>query len=618
MKSENIKKFGCVLLSAVMLSGISVCAVSAEEKSTEIHIVHTNDIHGYYKSTSGGQIGFDALKTIADNENADLILDAGDTFHGQSFATVEEGKSIAEIMDDVGYDAMTPGNHDWSYGADRLRELDRESSFSVLAANVVDTNGDSYFDNTYYVKTVTADDGSNLKVGVFGVIDEDFYTSTSAKNVENVRFENSAEKATEVAKTLRDDEKCDIVLALTHNANPEKFISETSGIDAVIAGHQHILIDKYCTDSDGKSVKLVEANCFFQNVGVLTLTYSNEKGVTDAVEKTYSSADTQGMSDEKIASDISAIEKREQSVLSEVIGESSKEYAYSWEELRTSEQEIGRIVTAAYLDFTGADVAMENAGGIRSGIPKGNVTYSDLISISPYGNVLVEKELTGQQIVDILEFSVDLMKKNNAVYDLQKQAIKDGEDPYQYSWPDNSGSVMQFSGLSAVYDYSKPYGGRVSDVKIGGKAIDTSKTYRVVSNNYAFGSSDYGDVASLPTVKEYTTCEQILRDYIGKGDFEKAAANANLVEKSSPSEEPTATQESTVQTAPTSEPATVGTTSANPTSATTGGTATSDSTPSQPDKNGSVQTGVTATAVMMLVVISGGVLFALAERKKRI
>lgn len=617
MKSESIKKFGCVLLSVIMLSGISVCAVSAEEKSTEIHIVHTNDIHGYYKSTSGGQIGFDAVKTIADKENADLILDAGDTFHGQSFATVEEGKSIAELMDAVGYDAMTPGNHDWSYSADRLRELDRESSFTILASNVADTNGNRYFDNNFYIKNVTADDGTKVRVGVFGVIDEDFYTSTSAKNVENVRFENSAETATAYANFLRDDENCDIILALTHNANPEKFIAETSGIDAVIAGHQHILIDKYCTDSDGKSVKLVEANCFFKNVGVLTLTYSNEKGVTDAVEKTYSSADTQGMSDEKIASDISAIEKREQSVLSEVIGESSREYAYSWEELRTSEQEIGRIVTTAYLDFTGADVAMENAGGIRSGIPKGNVTYSDLISISPYGNVLVEKELTGQQIIDILEFSVDLMKKNNAVYDLQKQAIKDGEDPYQYSWPDNSGSVMQFSGLSAVYDYSKPYGDRVSDVKIGGKAIDTLKTYRVVSNNYAFDSSDYGDVASLTTVKEYTTCEQILRDYIGKGDFEKAAANANLVEKSSPLEEPTATQEQTVQTAPTGESATVGTTSANPTSA-TGGAATSDSTPSQPDKNGSVQTGVTATAVMMLVVISGGVLFALAERKKRI
>lgn len=114
------------------------------------------------------------------------------------------------------------------------------------------------------------------------------------------------------------------------------------------------------------------------------------------------------MSDEKIASDISAIEKREQSVLSEVIGESSREYAYSWEELRTSEQEIGRIVTAAYLDFTGADVAMENAGGIRSGIPEGNVTYSDLISISPYGNVLVERSLQVSRLLIFLNFQLTL------------------------------------------------------------------------------------------------------------------------------------------------------------------------------------------------------------------
>lgn len=141
---------------------------------------------------------------------------------------------------------------------------------------------------------------------------------------------------------------------------------------------------------------------------MLTLTYSNEKGVTDAVEKTYSSADTQGMSDEKIASDISAIEKREQSVLSEVIGESSREYAYSWEELRTSEQEIGRIVTAAYLDFTGADVAMENAGGIRSGIPKGNVTYSDLFQFHPMAMCLLKRSLQVSRLLIFLNFQLIL------------------------------------------------------------------------------------------------------------------------------------------------------------------------------------------------------------------
>ncbi len=108
MKKAKNKKVCCIFLTAAVLSGISVYSVSAEETKTEIHIVHTNDIHGYYKSTSNGQIGFDSLKTIVSKENADLLLDAGDTFHGQSFATVENGKSIAELMDDLGYDPGQP------------------------------------------------------------------------------------------------------------------------------------------------------------------------------------------------------------------------------------------------------------------------------------------------------------------------------------------------------------------------------------------------------------------------------------------------------------------------------------------------------------------------------
>lgn len=613
MKKAKNKKVCCIFLTAAVLSGISVYSVSAEETKTEIHIVHTNDIHGYYKSTSNGQIGFDSLKTIVSKENADLLLDAGDTFHGQSFATVENGKSIAELMDDLGYDAMTPGNHDWSYGADRVKELDGNSTFKVLAANVVDDNGDSFFDNTYFVKTVTADDGTELKVGVFGVTDESFYTSTASKNVENVRFTEDTDKANEVAQKLRNDENCDIVLAITHNNNLDDFVANTSGIDAVIAGHQHILIDKDYTNKDGKSVRVVEAGYYFYDVGVLTLTYDKELGVTQASEKVYTSAETQDMSDADIAEKISAIEKREESVLNEVIGESKNDYPYSWEEIRTSEQKIGRIVTAAYLDYTGADVAMENAGGIRSGIRKGNITYSDLISISPYGNVLIEKELTGSQIMDILNFTVDLMKENSAVYDLQKEAIKKGEDPYQYSWPNNSGSVMQFSGLSAEYNFAKPQGNRVSNVLIGGKPIDLNKTYKVVSNNYAFSSSDYGTASTQPIAKEYTTCEQALRDYISKGNFEQAAEKENLLAKADVTE-PTTVQPTTVQpaTSVTSPAYTEPSTAAATTSMATADSAAKGN---SQDNNTVKTSGYIPTLVALLALVSGGTFAVLVGKK---
>lgn len=120
-----------------------------------VAVMHTNDIHGSYKyshnaSKGTGTVGFDGLAVLysAQNSAPDLLLDAGDTFHGQSFATMSEGKSIAELMDTFyvdGYDATTPGNHDWSYGADKLRTMTGYSTtgtpFAMLCANAKSTSG---------------------------------------------------------------------------------------------------------------------------------------------------------------------------------------------------------------------------------------------------------------------------------------------------------------------------------------------------------------------------------------------------------------------------------------------------------------------------------------------
>lgn len=549
-KSEKMKKMLCSFLAVSVLTSVTAISVNAESDNTAtIRIVHTNDMHGYYTATNRGQIGFSALKKIIEQENADLVLDAGDTFHGQSFATVEQGKSIAELMDEVGYDAMTIGNHDLSYGTEHLKELDGETNFKILAANVVTDGGDEYFDSSYLVKEVTADDGTKLNVGVIGVVDDRFYSSTKSESVKGVTFKEEADAASSLAKSLRENEACDIVIAITHQADCEGFVENISGIDAVIAGHEHIIMDNDYTDKDGKAVRVAEAGYYFQNVGVLSLTYDKDSKTVSASEKTYSSADTQDLSDEKTSDKITEIETREQSILNEVIGTSSKEYPYSWEEVRISEQPIGRIVTAAYLDCTGADVAIENAGGIRGGIPSGDITYSNLISISPYGNVLVEKELSGQQIVDILETSLEINRNCGETYEKQKELAAKGEDPYQIDFPNDSGSALQFGGVQAEYDMTKPIGERVSNVKIGGSDIDLNKTYKVVSNNYTAENTIYTSLANAPISKEYTTCEQAIRNYIAKGAFEETAEKANIVpvtivEPSEPSESSETSKES--------------------------------------------------------------------------
>lgn len=531
-------------ISLMLLSVTAFAVPVTAETETIFRILHTNDIHGYYTETGRGQVGFAALKTIIDDTEPSLVLDAGDTFHGQAFATVEQGLAIAELMDAVGYDATTPGNHDWSYGSGRLKELGVNTTFQILGANVVETGtGVPFFDTPYLTKTITADDGTELRVGIFGVIDDAFYTSTVPVNVTGLTFMPEAEKANEIAETLRTDEGCDLVIALAHQTDLEGFVSNLSGVDVVIAGHEHKLIDAIYQDSDGAGVCVVEAGYYFQNIGVLTLAYDANTGRLDLenTKETFLAADNIPTEpDETVARLTTDIETRQAAVLGRVIGESRADYPYIWEEIRTAEQKIGRLITGAYLNATGADIAIENAGGIRAGLAAGEITYKDMISISPYGNMLVTCELTGAEVLQVLETSIDIGLQCEEVYEKQKEAIEAGEDPYQYAWPSNSGSYLQFGGISAKYDTSRVKGERVTEITIGGKALDLTKTYTVALNNYMLTSTDYPDIAAAGLKTEYSTCEEALIKFVGTGDFENGLDVPGIVRAEA--ETPTTTE----------------------------------------------------------------------------
>ncbi len=511
----------------------TVKEVNLEVKRLEtstIRILHTNDIHGYYTYKSGTNIGFAKMKSFADFIAADLILDAGDTYHGQAFATVEKGYSIAMLMKEAGYDAMTLGKLDWNYGSQALKELEEAQGFPILAANVTDADGNAYFNSPYLVKEVTTDDGTRIKVGVVGVIESSFYDGIASDNVKDVVFKEEAATASRIAELLRENEGCDVVIAMTHNSDCEKFVNSISGIDAVIAGYQHKLIDTSYKDMDGKTVYVAEAGYYFRNIGVLSLTYdSTTRSITGAKEDSYDADDLCSFVEDSAVSEKTAeLEAGQEEILSKVVGTSSKEYAYSWEDVRLSEQPIGRIITAAYLEYTGADVAFENAGGIRDGIPQGNITYKDIINISPFGNTVVTKELTGRQILALVEYSLELSRQCNEVYKLQKEVMEKGEDPYAYSWPDSNGSVLQFGGITVRYDMSKPQGSRIISAQIKGEDVNPDKKYIAATNNYVAGNTNYPGIAEASILKEYGTCEQALLSYIGKDTFEQAANTVNL------------------------------------------------------------------------------------------
>ena len=522
----------CATALAAVLS--SPVAALAQEVGT-VSIVHTNDSHGGYGTTdaAGNPVAYySVVAGLAQSAGADLVLDAGDTFHGDSFATVVNGGSVAELMAAAGYDATTPGNHDWSYGAARLRELSEQ--VTVLAANVTAADGSAYFQTPYLVEDVALGSGEVIQVGVLGVIDEEFYASTPSYNVDGLTFADPVATASSVAAELR-EQGCELVIAITHNKDPQGFAASVTGVDAVIAGHEHILINDVVTSADGRQVPVVEAGSHVSHVGELELTVDRADDGTYSVsgheEVAHETASLASLADSAVLDLTLQLMEKNEGVLTEAVGESSQDYPYpdadyelpapgGWEMVRTEDTAIGHLITASYLAATGADLALENAGGIRGGITAGTVTAGDLVSISPYGNTLATYQMSGQQVLDALETSLEISSQCRAVLAQQLEALKAGEDPMQYSWPDNSGSVLVCGGATMEIDWSQPKGQRIRSITVGGEALDPVRTYTVAMNSYLSGCDEYPLFSTLAAVQEFGTCEQALRSFVGEDGWE--------------------------------------------------------------------------------------------------
>lgn len=585
-----------------------------------VAVMHTNDIHGSYKysykaSKGTGTIGFDGLAVLysAQGSAPDLLLDAGDTFHGQSFATMSEGKSIAELMDTFyanGYDATTPGNHDWSYGADKLRTMTGYSTtgtpFAMLCANATSSNGvwSSSITKTLNRTWKDGEDSSTfnykIKVGVVGAMDETLSSSLREDLVKGTSFSGAANAINAEAKRLRETEGCNVIVCIAHTLNAKAFATQLRGVDALIAGHEHINLNENVTGADGKTIHVVEAGSAFAEVGLLSIPYKYDTNGTettdddtvtvpadDSDEKLYTAKDVndlladpdkgtfyQSQLDEVRNNKIKPLDDAFEIESNKVLGTSTTNYFYGedaagthgWEMVRTTDlrpskagdttkaQTIGHVICGSYLALTDADLAIENAGGIRGGIAAGNVTAGDVIAISPYGNTLETWTMTGADFLAALEHSLEISDECNDSYEKQQAYVAAGHTEQEaqdmYKWPDDSGSVLSFGGINVTIDWTQSEGKRIVGATLtkDGSTLDPAKTYTVATNNYIItNTTDFPTFANAKKLTEWGTCEAALRALIGQDDWEnKMASLAGTISfgsAESPAPHPTPTPE---------------------------------------------------------------------------
>ena len=528
MKDKK-RKLTAFMLAAAMICGlISAIPVYAEESGTpagttfDIRVVQTNDIHARIEEDEkSGFIGMDRLAGIIQSFTSEgdgaLVLDSGDTFHGQSVATVVQGESVARLIKVCGYDAMTPGNHDWSYGKDRLKELGQMSGLKMLAGNVVNEDGTPFFDEESYIKEVTKD-GKTLKIGVFGVIDPAMYQKTTPSNVAGLTFTDEVAYAKQEAAKLK-QEGCDVVIALSHTYDPEGLAKQVDGVNLWLCGHEHIEVNTSVTTPDGSTAYVSESGYYLTEVGLMNLdcTMDEQGQVTTTVQKTPVDY-TQSLNYEKnaeVTELLDVIKAENEVVLSREVGETPVDLDGVWEHLRIDQTNLGNVVTDAYLEATGADIAFENAGGIRASVNAGTVTYGDVIGISPYGNYIITKKLTGKQIKDMLEISVEI----------QKKSIAANESGDWDAWPEDSGSYLQIGGITVEYNPAQDEGNRILSIKTGEKELDENQEYTVAMNNYLAVSETYPEMAAVEEAGEFSACDEALIAFFEQGK-DKIAASA--------------------------------------------------------------------------------------------
>ena len=513
-----------------------------------------------------------------------------------------------------GYDATTPGNHDWSYGADKLRTMTGYSPtgtpFAMLCANAKSTSGvwSSSITKTLD-RTWKDDEGSStfdykIKVGVVGAMDESLGSSLRADLIEGTSFSGAVDAINAEAKRLREDEGCNVIVCIAHTLNAKPFAARLAGVDALVAGHEHINLNEKVTGADGKTIHVVEAGSAFAEVGLLSVPYEYDTKGTESTdddtvavyadksdEKLYTAKDVnvlltdpnkgstyQSILDEVHDNKIKPLDDAFSAASSEVIGTSSTNYFYGenasgthgWEMVRTTDfrpskegdttkaQTIGHVICGSYLDLTGADLAIENAGGIRGGIAAGDVTAGNVIAISPYGNTVETWTMTGADFLAALEHSLQISDECNHSYELQQAYVAAGhteqEAQDKYKWRDDSGSVLSFGGINVTIDWTQPEGKRIVSATLAkdGSTLDPTKTYTVATNNYIItNTTDFPTFAHATKRTEWGTCEAALRALIGQNGWEsKMASLAGTISFGSAAVDPTPTPAPTPKPSP--------------------------------------------------------------------
>ncbi len=518
-----------ILVLCLSLFGASAFA-EGEERSADIVILFTSDVHC---GVDQG-FGYAGLQAVRDSlvaaGNAVILVDDGDNIQGEPLGTMTKGEASIDLMNRMGYSIAIPGNHEFDYGMDQFLALTEKAEFDYISCNF-NKSGELVF-QPYVIREL---DG--LKVAFVGVTTPETLTSSTPRYFKDESGEyvygffqdESGEGVYSAVQAAVDDaraEGADYVVVMGHMGNEEAcrpwtyddVISHTNGIDVFLDGHSHDTNQVVMKNKDGDDVlrsacgtKLACIGwCRIDKDGKLTTglyTWDNKESVPQLL----------GVSNEMSEAVAAATDVLNEK-LGEVVAASQVDLTINDPEeldsngrpirmVRRAETNLGDVCADAYLANSGADIAFVNGGGIRTNISAGDITLNDILKVHPFGNEMCVIEVTGQQVLDALEWGARAVPSENGGF-LQVAGLT-----YEIHSYIESSCTSDENGMFTGVEGER----RVKNVLVGGEPIDPEATYTLASHNYMLLEKGDG-YTMFEGAKVLQNCvkldNQVLIDYI--------------------------------------------------------------------------------------------------------
>jgi 5'-nucleotidase/UDP-sugar diphosphatase len=501
------KSMALAILAALGLASMQVQAYE-QDKTYKVTILHTNDHHGHFWRSDYGEYGLSAQKTLVDGIRKEvaaeggsvLLLSGGDINTGVPESDLQDAEPDFRGMNLIGYDAMAVGNHEFDNPMSVLRQQEKWAKFPFLSANIYQKST-----NERLFKPWMIFDRQGLKIAVIGLTTDDTAKIGNPEFFTDIEFRKPAEEAKLVIDELKQNQKPDVIIATTHmghydngehgsNAPGDVEMARslpTGALAMIVGGHSQ---DPVCMASENKKqvdyvpgtpcapdqqngIWIVQAHEWGKYVGRADFEFRNGEmkmvryqliPVNLKKKVTYDNGKSERVlytpeiqENAQMLSLLTLFQNKGKAQLEVKVGNVNGHLEGDRSKVRFVQTNLARVLLAAQMARTNADLAVMSGGGVRDSIEAGDITYKDVLKVQPFGNTLVYADMSGKELADYLTV-VAKMK------------------------PD-SGAYPQFANVSFVAK-----DGVLNDLKIKGEAIDPAKTYRLATLSFnATGGDGY-------------------------------------------------------------------------------------------------------------------------------